>query len=105
MMDARAFDLTNLETKVNTNRYVRWHKTFPRNVTIVLCENVVSVPAENSFPPNHIMTMQNKNLKLCTPHRQTPHLCIWRATTHIIALMADAAVLLIAVQPSRCGRA
>ena len=27
---------------------------------------MVSVPAENSFQPNHGMNMQNKNLKLCT---------------------------------------
>jgi len=46
---------------------MRWHTTFPHNVTIVLCENVVSVPAENSFEPNHNMTMQNKNLKAMHP--------------------------------------
>ena len=76
-----------LRNKVNTNRYMRWHITFSHNVTSVLCENVVSVPVEDSFQPNHSMNMQNKNLKLCTPHTQTPHLCIWCATTHIIALI------------------
>ena len=76
-MHARTYDLTNPETKLK----------FSHNVTSVLCENVVSVPTENSFQPNHSMIMQNKNLKLSTPHTQTPHLCIWRATTHIIALM------------------
>jgi len=87
MMHERTYDLTNLEIKVNANRYMRWHITFSRSVTSVLSKNVVSVPAENSFQPNPSMNMQNKNLKLCTPHTQTPHLCIWRATTHIIALM------------------
>ena len=72
MMHARTYDLTNLETKVNTKRYMRWHTTFSHNVTSILRENVVSVPAENSFQPNHSMLMQNKNLKLYTPHTQTP---------------------------------
>jgi len=66
------YDLTNLETKVNTTRYIRWHTTFSHNVTSPLSENVVSVPAENSFQPSHSMNMQNKNLKLCTPHIGTP---------------------------------
>jgi len=65
---------------------MRWHTTFSHNVPSVLSENVVSVPAENLFQPNHSMNMQNKNLKLYTPYTQTPHPCIWRATTHIIAL-------------------
>ena len=60
---------------------------FSHNVTSVLCENVVSVPAENSFQPNPSMNMQNKNLKLCAPHTQVRHLCRCRATTHIIALV------------------
>ena len=68
MMHARTYDLTNLEKKINTNRYMRWHTTFSHNVTSVLAENVVSVPAENSFQPNHSMNMQNKNLELYTPH-------------------------------------
>jgi len=68
MMHARAYDLTNLEKKVNTNRCMWWHTTFSHNVTSVQGENVVSVPTENSFQPNHSMNMQNKNLKLCTPH-------------------------------------
>ena len=72
MMHARTYDLTNLETEVNTKRYMRWHTTFSHNVTSVLSENVVRVPAENSFQPNHGMNMQNKNLKLYTPHTQTP---------------------------------
>jgi len=72
MMHARTYDLTNLETKVNTKRYMRWHTTFSHNVTNVLSENVVSVPAENSFQPTHSMIMQNKDLKLYTPHTQTP---------------------------------
>ena len=67
-MHARTYNLTNLETKVNTNRYTRWHTTFSRNATSVLGGNVVSVPAGNSFQPNHSMNMQNKNLKLYTPH-------------------------------------
>ena len=71
-MHARTYDLTNLETKVNTKRYMRWHTTFSHNVTSVLSENVVSVPAENSFQPTHSMIVQNKNLKLCTSHTQTP---------------------------------
>jgi len=62
------YDLINVETKVDTNRYMQWHITFSHNVTSVLCENVVSVPAENSFQPNHSMNMQNKNLKLWTAH-------------------------------------
>jgi len=45
------YDLTILETEVNTNRYMRWHTTFSHNVTSVLCENVDSVPGENSFQP------------------------------------------------------
>ena len=68
MMDARTYDLTNLETQVNTNRYMQWHTTFSHNVTSVLGGNVVSVRAENSFQPNHNMNMQYKNLKLYTPH-------------------------------------
>ena len=72
MMHARTYDLTNLETKVNTKRYMRWHTTFSHNVTSVLSKNVVRVPAENSFQPTHSMLMQNKNLKLCTPRTQTP---------------------------------
>ena len=72
MMHARTYDLTNLETKVNTKRYMRWHTAFSHNITSVLNENVVSVPAENSFQPTHNMLMQNKNLKLYTPHTQTP---------------------------------
>jgi len=47
IMHARTYDLTNLETKVNTKRYMRWHTTFSHNVTSVLSENVVIVPAEN----------------------------------------------------------
>ena len=54
MMHARTYDLTNLETKVNTNRYIRWHTTFSHNVTSVLGGNVVSVPAENSFSPTTV---------------------------------------------------
>jgi len=68
MMHARTYDLTNLGTKVNTNRYMRWHTTFSDNVTSVLGRNVVSVPAENTFQPNHSMNMQNKNLNLHNPH-------------------------------------
>ena len=68
MMHARTYDLTNLETKVNTNQYMWWHTTFSHNVTSVLSGNVVSVPAENSLQPTHSMIMQNKNLKLYTPH-------------------------------------
>ena len=71
-MHARTYNLTNLETKVNTKRYMRWHTVFSHNVTNVLGENVVSVPAENSFQSTHSMIMQNKNLKLYTPHTQTP---------------------------------
>jgi hypothetical protein len=41
---------------------MRWHTTFSHNVTSVLSENVVSVPAENSFQPTHNMIMQSKNL-------------------------------------------
>jgi len=86
-MHARTYDLTNLKTKVNTNRYMRWHTTFSHNVTSVLGENVVSVPVENSFQPNHSMSMQNKNLKLYTPHTYTPRPCICCVSTHIIALV------------------
>jgi len=68
MMHARTYDLTNLEKKVNTNRYMPWHTMFSHNVTSVLSENVVSVPAENSLQPNHSMNMQNKDLELYTPH-------------------------------------
>jgi len=68
MMHARTYDLTNLEKKVNTNRYMRWHIKFSHNVTSVLGGNVVSVPAKNSFQPNPSMNMQNKNLELHTPH-------------------------------------
>ena len=76
MMHARTYDLTNLETKVNTKRYMRWHTTFSHNVTSVLSENVVRVPAENSFQPTHSMIVQNRNLKLGTSHTQTPvHAC------------------------------
>ena len=75
-MHARTYDLTDLEIKVITNRYMWWHTTFSHNVTSVLCWNVVSVPTENSFQPNHSMNMQNKNLKLYTPHTQTPRPCI-----------------------------
>jgi len=57
-----------IRTKVNTNRYMRWHTTFSHNVTSVLSGNVVSIPVENSFQPNHSMNMQNKNLKLYTSH-------------------------------------
>jgi len=81
------YDLENIETKVNTNRYMRWHTTFSHNVTSVLCENVISVPTENLFQPNHSINMQNKNLKLYSPHTQVLHLCMWRTTTHIIALV------------------
>ena len=49
MMHARTYDLTNLEIKVITNRYMQWHTTFSHNVTNVLSGNVVSVPTENSF--------------------------------------------------------
>ena len=49
IMHAGTYDLTNLETKVNTKRYMRWHTTFSHNVTSVLSENVVRVPAENSL--------------------------------------------------------
>ena len=52
MMHAQTYDLTNLEKKINTNRYMRWHTTFSHNVTSVLDENEVNVPAENSFKPN-----------------------------------------------------
>ena len=72
MMHARTYDLTNFETKVNTKRYIRWHTTFSHNVTSVLSENVVSVPAENSFQPTHNMIMQSENLKPCTSPTQTP---------------------------------
>jgi len=68
MMHAQTYDLTILEKKVNINRYMRWHTTFSHNVTSFLGENMVSVPAENSFQPNHNMNMQSKNLKLWTPH-------------------------------------
>ena len=66
---------------------MRWHTASSHKVTNVLSENVVSVPAENSLQPTHSMIMQNKNLKLYTPHTQTPRPCIWRVTTHIIALV------------------
>jgi len=72
MMHARTYDLTNLGTKVNTKQYMRWHTAFPHNVTSVLSENVVSVPAENSFQPNHSMNHAEQNLKLYTPHTRTP---------------------------------
>ena len=72
MMHARTYDLTNLETKVNTNRYMLWHTMFSHNVTSVLGENMVSVPVENSFQPNHSMNHAEQNLKLYTPHTQTP---------------------------------
>jgi len=67
-MHAQTYNLTNLEKKVNTNRYMRWHTTFSHNVTSALGGNGVSVRAENSFQPNHGMNMQNKNLKLYAPH-------------------------------------
>ena len=55
---------------------MRWHTTFSHNVTSVLSENVVRVPAENSFQPTHSMIVQNRNLKLGTSHTQTPvHAC------------------------------
>jgi len=60
------YDLTNLETKVNTKWYMRWHTTFSHN-TSVLCENVVSVRVENSFQHNPSMIMENKNFKTMHP--------------------------------------
>jgi len=60
------YDLTNLETKVNTNRYMRWHTTFSHNITSVLCENVVS-DAEQE-----IKTMDPTNIGT-TPMYMTCH--------------------------------
>jgi hypothetical protein len=61
-----------LRTKVNINRYMRWHTTFSHNGTSVLGGNVVSIPTENSFQPNHSMNMQNKrNLPTCFQAHQT----------------------------------
>ena len=75
-MHARNYDLTNLETKVNTKRYMRWHPAFSHNVTNVLNENVVSVPAENSFQPTHSMIMQNKSFKTIHPTYTDTRPCI-----------------------------
>ena len=86
-MQARTYDLTNLETKANTKRYMRWHTTFSHNVTNVLSENVVSVSAENSFQPTHSMIMQKQEFKTIHPTYTDTRPCIWRVTTHIIALM------------------
>ena len=86
-MHARTYDLTNLETKVNTKRYMRWHITFSHHVTSVLSENEVSVPTENSFQPTHSMIMQKQEFKAIHPTYTDTRPCIWRVTTHIIPLM------------------
>ena len=49
MMHARTYDLTNLETEVNTKRYMRWHTTFSHNVANVLSENVLSQRSDPQY--------------------------------------------------------
>jgi len=67
MMYARTYDLTNLEKKINTNRYMRWHTMFSRNVTSVLDENEVNVPVENSFQPNPSTNHADQKFKAIHP--------------------------------------
>jgi len=68
----KTYDITNLETRVNTNWYIRWHTTFSHNVTSALCDNVVSVPAENSFQPNHSMKHAEQKFKAMHPTHTPP---------------------------------
>jgi len=66
------YDLTNLEPKVNTNRYIQWHTTFSHNVTNALRDNVVSVLVENLFQPNHNMKHAEHETKAMHPTYRYP---------------------------------
>ena len=49
---------------------------FSHNVTSALCENVVSVPAENSFQPNHSVKYAEQEFKGMHPtHRYPTFVC------------------------------
>jgi len=76
MMHARTYDLTNLETKVNTRRYMRWHTAFSHNVTSVLSGDAVSVPAENSFQPNQSMNYAEQEFKAIHPTYTDTRPCV-----------------------------